>query len=95
MKTGNCAIGAPEEPALVRLGVQLARYYDLPCRGGGALTDSLTADFQAGAESMATLMAAVAGGVDFILHACGILGTYIAMSYEKFLAGRRVVRICG
>ena len=92
MKTGNYSIGAPEEPFLVCLGSQIAQHYQLPCRGGGALTDAVSADFQAGAESTATLVAAVAGGVDFILHACGILGTYIAMSYEKFLADEE---LCG
>lgn len=92
MKTGNFSIGAPEEPILVRLGSQMAKFYDLPCRGGGALTDAVTLDYQAGMESMATLSSSVKEGVDFILHSCGILGTYLAMSYEKFLADEEM---CG
>ena len=92
MKTGNYSIGAPEEPVLIRLGSQMAKFYNLPCRGGGALTDAVTLDYQAGMESMATLSGSVKEGMDFILHSCGILGTYLAMSYEKFLADEEM---CG
>jgi trimethylamine--corrinoid protein Co-methyltransferase len=92
MKTGNFSIGAPEEPVLIRLGSQMAKFYNLPCRGGGALTDAVTLDYQAGMESMATLFGSVKEGVDFILHSCGILETYLSMSYEKFLADEEM---CG
>ena len=64
----------------------MARHYGLPCRGGGALTDSHQADFQAGAQSAFSIEQSLAGGVDFIVHSCGILGSYMAMSYEKFVA---------
>jgi trimethylamine--corrinoid protein Co-methyltransferase len=36
-------------------------------------------------ESALALSTAVRNGVNFILHTAGILGSYIAMSYEKFL----------
>jgi trimethylamine--corrinoid protein Co-methyltransferase len=29
-------------------------------------------------------------GANFVLHACGILGSYLAMSYEKFLADEEI-----
>jgi len=32
-------------------------------------------------------------GANFILHACGILGSYLAMSYEKFLADEEICSI--
>ena len=60
-------------------------YYNLPSRSGGGLTDALATDAQAGVESAFALYTAARSGVHFILHACGILGSYIAMSYEKFL----------
>jgi trimethylamine--corrinoid protein Co-methyltransferase len=47
---------------------------------------------QAGIESTLALSTTIMSGANFILHACGILGSYIAMSYEKFLADEE---ICG
>ncbi|MCK5836222.1 MAG: trimethylamine methyltransferase family protein [Desulfobacula sp.] len=92
MKTGALAIGAPELSKNIHLVGQMARFYDLPSRSGGGLTDALFADAQAGAESALALSTAVRSGSNFILHACGILGSYIAMSFEKFLIDEEV---CG
>jgi len=64
---------------------QMARFYNLPSRSGGGLTDSLFPDAQAGIESALALYTAARNGINFMLHSCGILGSYIAMSYEKFL----------
>ncbi len=47
---------------------------------------------QAGIESTLALSQTIMSGANFILHACGILGSYIAMSYEKFLADEE---LCG
>jgi trimethylamine--corrinoid protein Co-methyltransferase len=85
MKTGGLAIGAPELSMVVSATAQMARFYQLPCRSGGGLTDAHAADGQAGVESALALSTAVLSGVNFILHTAGILGSYIAMSYEKFL----------
>ena len=52
---------------------------------GGALTDANYADAQAGLESMLSLLTTVNSGVDFVLHAAGILSSYLAFSYEKFV----------
>jgi trimethylamine---corrinoid protein Co-methyltransferase len=85
MKTGGLAIGAPELSMVVSATAQMARFYKLPSRSGGGLTDAHAADGQAGVESALALGTAVRNGVNFILHTAGILGSYIAMSYEKFL----------
>ncbi len=92
MKTGALSIGAPELSKNIHLVAQMARFYDLPARSGGGLTDSLCADAQAGAESALALSTAARSGINFILHSCGILGSYIAMSFEKFLIDEEV---CG
>jgi trimethylamine--corrinoid protein Co-methyltransferase len=47
---------------------------------------------QAGIESTLALVSAARCGINFVLHACGILGSYISMSYEKFLADEE---LCG
>ncbi|WP_022666904.1 trimethylamine methyltransferase family protein [Desulfospira joergensenii] len=92
MKTGALSIGAPELSKNIHLVAQMARFYNLPCRSGGGLTDSLCPDAQAGVESALALSTAVRSGVNFILHSCGILGSYIAMSFEKFIIDEE---ICG
>ncbi|HEY54078.1 MAG TPA: trimethylamine methyltransferase [Caldilineae bacterium] len=85
MQTGNMSIGGPEVRQKIAAQVQLARHYGLPARGGGALTDANAPDAQAGYESMLSLCTTVSSGVDFVLHAAGILSSYLAFSYEKFI----------
>jgi trimethylamine--corrinoid protein Co-methyltransferase len=85
MKTSALAIGGPELSLVVAATARMARHYGLPCRGGGALTDANSPDAQAGFESMMGLLAAVNSGIDLVIHAAGILSSYLAFSYEKFV----------
>ncbi len=85
MRTGALAIGSPELSLMIAAHAQLARYYGLPSRSGGALTDASSPDAQAGLESMLSLLTTVASGVDFVLHAAGILSSYLALSREKLV----------
>ena len=71
----------------------MARFYNLPSRSGGGLTDAHAVDAQAGVESAIALSTAMRNGINFILHAAGILGSYITMSYEKFLVDEETVGI--
>ncbi len=91
--SGALSIGCPELSMLVSASVQLARFYNLPSRSGGGLTDAHLTDGQAGVESALALTTAVRSGVNFILHAAGILGSYSAMSFEKFLLDEEVCRM--
>ena len=92
MKTGALSIGAPALSKNINITAQMARYYNLPSRSGGGLTDALFPDGQAGVESAMALTTAARSGINFILHSCGILGSYIAMSFEKFLLDEE---LCG
>lgn len=85
MRSGALAIGSPELSQMIAAHVQIARYYGLPSRSGGALTDASSPDAQAGFESMLGLITTISSGVDFMLHAGGILSSYLAFSYEKFV----------
>jgi len=85
MRTGALALGGPECSLYIKAHAALANFYGLPSRGGGALTDSSTVDAQAGYESMFSLLTTINSGIDFILHSGGILGSYLAFSYEKFV----------
>jgi len=90
MRTGSLSIGAPELSMIQNATIQMGKFYGLPCRGSGGLTDAQYPDMQAGIESTLALTTTVMSGANFILHACGILGSYLAMSYQKFLADEEI-----
>jgi trimethylamine---corrinoid protein Co-methyltransferase len=85
LRTGNLAIGSPESVKMFSVIAQLARFYGLPSRGGGALTDAIIIDSQSGFESMMVMMNSVLSGLNFILHSVGLLENYMTMSFEKFI----------
>jgi len=86
MKTGSYVNGSPEDAKHTAIVTAMGRYYDIPCRSQGALTESFCLDYQAGMESAMMLTTAALSGVHLSLHACGTYGSMIAMSYEKFIA---------
>ncbi len=85
LRTGNLAIGSPESVKMFSVIAQLARFYGLPSRGGGSLTDALIPDSQSGFESMMVLLTSIISGINFMLHSAGLLENYMTMSYEKFM----------
>lgn len=85
MQSGALTIGSPELAQVTAAHMQLVRYYGLPARSGGALTDAHYPDAQAGLESMMGMLTAINSGADFVLHAAGILSSYLTFSYEKFV----------
>lgn len=85
MKSGALCIGSPELSQMIAAHAQLARFYNIPSRSGGSLTDASYPDAQAGFESMMGLLTTANSGVDFVLHSAGILSSYLAFSYEKFV----------
>jgi len=92
MRTVASAVGAPEAVVLASAVIQLARHYKVPCRTGGMLTNSHCLDSQAAAEGTLMMSTAVRNGANFILHACGQLGSYISMSFEKWVLDEEVCR---
>ena len=92
MRTVASAVGAPEAVLLASAVIQLAQYYGLPCRTGGMLTNAHCPDAQAGAEGTLMMSTAVRNGANFIFQACGQLGSYISMSFEKWLLDEEVCR---
>jgi trimethylamine---corrinoid protein Co-methyltransferase len=57
----------------------------LPFRSGGGLCGSKLPDAQAAYETAHTHNAALLGGVNFMLHACGWLEGGLVASFEKFV----------
>jgi len=92
MKTAAAACGAPETLMLASATVQLARFYHLPCRTGGMLTDAHRPDAQALAESTLLLSGSVRSGSNFVLHACGQMGSFISLNFEKWLIDEEICR---
>ncbi len=84
MRSVSLSIGNGEAALLTSASAQLGRFYGIPTRGGGGLCDAKAVDGQAGYESMMTLMAAGLSGINYVLHAAGILQAYAAFSFEKF-----------
>ncbi len=85
MNSGAPTFGTPEASKILWGAGQLARRLNLPFRSGGALCGSKLPDAQAAYESANTLQAALLGGVNFMLHACGWLEGGLVSSYEKFV----------
>jgi len=85
MRLGSLSIGSPETSMVIAAHAQLARFYGIPSRAGGSLTDADFPDAQAGFESMLGLKTTMESGIDFVLHSAGILSSYLAFSYEKFV----------
>ena len=86
MKTGGYVNASPEDAQHTAIVTAMGRYYRIPCRSQGALTESFSLDYQAGMESSMMMTTAALSGVHVSLHACGTYGSMLAMSFEKFIA---------
>ena len=85
LRSGSPTFGTPE-PALGSLVMgQLARRLNLPLRCAGNFSTSKLPDAQAMQQSMMSMMSAVQGGANFVLHSAGFLDGLLSMSYEKFV----------
>ena len=91
MSNGALAIGSPEDAVVSLVNGQLAKYYKIPCRISGALSDSKMMDSQAAYESAITLMMAQMAGGNFILHAAGIIESYNCTSFEKLIVDNEII----
>lgn len=92
MHTGGPAIGSPETSMLISAITQIGRTYGIPVRSGGALTDANAPDAQAGYEKMMSLLITALSGVDLVVHAAGILDSYLMMSLPQFVIDLEIIR---
>lgn len=85
LRTGSPTFGTPE-PAIGSLAMgQLARRLKLPLRCAGNFSTSKLPDGQAMQQSMMSMMSAVQGGANYVLHSAGFLDGLLSMSYEKLV----------
>lgn len=82
MRTLSAIYGSPEARLIELASAQIAHFYGLLSRGDVGLTDAITSDFQAGAESMFQFLNVVRSGINF-LPGCGHLGSFLEGSLEK------------
>lgn len=94
MRYGTLSVGAPEMAVNTAATAQMARFYGIPSRSGGAVTDAKRPDAQAGMESMMSQLMATLSGVHVVLHSAGILEGYMAASYEKFIIDDEICGMC-
>ena len=62
-----------------------AKFYGIPSRAGGSLSDAKSFNVQAGYESMMTCMACKESGINIMTQSAGIIDSYLAVSYEKLI----------
>ena len=91
MRTFGLAIGSPEYALLSVCASQMAEFYNLPYRSGGGLTDAKTFDFQCGAESATNLFVSLNNDVSVMLHALGVMESFMAINYEKWIADEEII----
>ncbi len=85
LRSGSPTFGTPE-PALGSLVMgQLARRLEMPLRCAGNFSTSKRPDGQATQQGMMSMMSAVQGGANYILHSAGFVDGLLSMSYEKFV----------
>ncbi|MEG1185909.1 MAG: trimethylamine methyltransferase family protein [Eubacterium sp.] len=93
LKTIQLCIGSSETALVTYATKALANYYGLPCRAGGGLSDAKDFDFQAGSESTMMIQSTLDARPDIIFHACGILGSFNIVSFEKCLADEEIYKM--
>lgn len=91
MSTGSLAIGSPEDAIFSLMNGQLAKFYKIPCRISGTLSDSKMMDSQAAFEGAITGMMSQLAGGNFILHSAGIIETYNCISFEKLIIDNEIL----
>ena len=91
MSTGSLAIGSPENAIFSLINGQLAKFYKIPCRISGSLSDSKMMDSQAAFESAITGMMGQLAGGNFVLHGVGIIESYNCISLEKLMIDHEII----
>ena len=98
MRSGLYLCGTPECALMNVIGVEMSRFYGLPCTASAITCDAKAANLQAGAEGMLTGVSSALAGADTIL-AFGCSDGAQSLSFAKVLldcdsvgALRRLVR---
>lgn len=92
MKRASFCTGSPESLLINMVNLQLARErYRLPTRTLTGHTDAKIPDYQAGYETMQSILPAALGGAEIINQALGTLDSYMTLSFEKFILDEEII----
>lgn len=91
MSTCAIAIGSPEGALCYKYCAEMARFYGIPSRAGGALTDAKSLNAQAGYESMMTYHSCHQNGINVIFQSAGMMESYLSVSYEKMIVDFEII----
>jgi len=91
MRTASPCPGSADSAKIVAHSARMAKFYNLPCRSGGAKNDAKAVDVQSGYESMMMLLTSCIEGIDLMVHSAGILDSILSMSYEKFVVDTEII----
>ncbi len=90
-RTGNVAWGSIETSLITIASAQLARFYNIPSRASGCITNSNLFDMQNGFERFNTLCSAAYAGINYITCAgtyeCGSASSLELLVVDNELAG--------
>jgi trimethylamine--corrinoid protein Co-methyltransferase len=93
MQSGSPSFGTPESAIGLFCTGQIARYYGLPWRSGGAFTSSQTVDAQAAYEAAMTMIPTFLAGTNWVMHSAGWLESGLVSCYEKFIVDIELLRM--
>lgn len=92
MQTGSFSAGTPEAMLINGPNLQLAnRYYKLPTRTMCGITHSKEIDYQAGYETMMSLMMGVLSGANIGVQCVGTLDALMTLSFEKMIIDQEII----
>ena len=92
MRVANVTMGSPEFALLRVCTAQMARYYNLPSRGGALMTDSKIPDAQAGYEKMQTCLLSALAGLS-IVAGIGQTDFIKTMSFEQAIIDNEIAHM--
>jgi trimethylamine---corrinoid protein Co-methyltransferase len=99
MRTAMCVYSPPEQFLINSACLQMSiDYYKVPTRIMAGMTDSKTADIQAGYETMQNMLMGMLTGGHMLEQVFGVLDSIMSTSLEKMIIDEellaRVIRIC-
>ncbi|WP_225877789.1 trimethylamine methyltransferase family protein [Alkalibacter mobilis] len=88
-----CTCGGAETAQSFLTMAELAKFYGLPYRANGCLSDAKEDDYQSGMESFMIALGGLMTEPQFVYMVAGILDSYGALGYEKFILDEECFKI--
>lgn len=82
MQVSNANPGFLKE---AKYGALMSKFYGVPCRSGGGMSDASGLTAQAGVESAMSMFESFSERANLMMHATGSLHSFNTVSFEKFM----------